>query len=209
MSEFGGLYPELQIDQNTIVAIDAMYVVNTIVLKSTWMESGDDLALEFLNRIDAVCKDAKTIAIAFDTYQETLLKNPTRVGWNEKEKRKKTARKFQINSSINIKKVTMSEILGTVATKNSLTWFLTEKSITHFEEWGITFAIAGNGSSYFSFQNSIPNNHEEADTMIINFLCILQPVEKDVVVHSVDTDVFTLLLRHFTEGFFVKLCLWY
>ena len=44
------------------------------------MESGDDLALEFLNRIDAVCKDAKTIAIAFDTYQETLLKNPTRVG---------------------------------------------------------------------------------------------------------------------------------
>ena len=57
-----------------------MYVVNTIVPKPTWVETGDDLALEFLNRIDAVCKDAKTIAIAFDTYQEKSLKNSTRVG---------------------------------------------------------------------------------------------------------------------------------
>ena len=89
-----------------------------------------------------------------------------------------------------------------MATKNSLTYFLIEKSITHFEKRGIKFAIAGNKSTYFSFQNSIPNNHEEADTMIIN-LCILQPVEKDVVVHSVDTDVFTLLLRHY-ERFLCK-----
>ena len=57
-----------------------MYVVNKFVSKTTWVEIGDDLALEFLNRIDAVCKDAKTIAIAFDTYQEKSLKNSTRVG---------------------------------------------------------------------------------------------------------------------------------
>ena len=90
----------------------------------------------------------------------------------------------------------MSEILGTVATKNSLTYFLIEKSITHFDKRGIKFVIAGNASTYFSFQNIIPNNHDEVDTMIINLLCILQSVEKDVVVHSVDTDVFALLLRH-------------
>ncbi len=78
-----------------------------------------------------------------------------------------------------------------------------EKSITHFEKRGIKFVIAGNGSTYFYFQNIILNNHDEADTMIINLLWILQPVEKDVVVHSVDTDVFTLLLRHY-ERFLCK-----
>ena len=44
-----------------------MYVVIKFVPKTTWVEIEDDLALEFLNTINAVCKDAKTIAIAFGT----------------------------------------------------------------------------------------------------------------------------------------------
>ena len=35
MSECGSWFPVAQIDQNTVVAIDAMYVVNTIVPKPT------------------------------------------------------------------------------------------------------------------------------------------------------------------------------
>ena len=97
----------------------------------------------------------------------------------------------------------MSELLGTIETKKSLTTFLIDKSITHFQKKNIKFAVAGNGSSHFSFQDSIANNHEEGDTLIINLLCMLQPLGKDVVVHSVDTDVFTLLLRHY-ERFLCK-----
>ena len=49
--------------------------MNTIVPKLTRVETWDDLALEFLNKIDALYKDAETIAIAFYTYQKISLKN--------------------------------------------------------------------------------------------------------------------------------------
>ena len=61
------------------------------------METGDDLAKEFLSRIDERCMDAKTVAIAFDTYRELSLKNTTRAdrtGKTKEGKRKKAPRNF-------------------------------------------------------------------------------------------------------------------
>ena len=78
-------------DPNTCVVIYAMYVVNTIVPKPSWVETGNDLAKEFLTRIDERCKDAKTVAIAFDTYRELSLKITTRadrMGKTKEGKRK-------------------------------------------------------------------------------------------------------------------------
>ena len=37
---------------NICVAIDAMHIVNTIVLKPAWVTTGDDLAREFATRVD-------------------------------------------------------------------------------------------------------------------------------------------------------------
>ena len=99
----------------------------------TWIESGNDLAMEFLRRIDECSENADTVAIAFDTYRKVSLKHTTRDGRKPK-------------------------MIG--------------------------------------FQDPISNNHEEADTLIINILCILRPINRKVVVHSVDTDVFVVLLRH-------------
>ena len=93
----------------------------------------------------------------------------------------------------------MSELLATNDTKKSLTTFLMEKSLTHLQKRNIKFVIAGNGITYSSFHETINNNHEEADTLIINMLCIFQPINKNVIIHSVDTDVFILLLRHYEK----------
>ena len=90
----------------------------------------------------------------------------------------------------------MSEILATNETKRSLTGFLMEKSIEHLQKRNVRYVVAGNNNTYFSYQYPINNNHEEADTVMINILCILQPMNSCMVVNSVDTDVFVLILRH-------------
>ena len=38
--------------ESEVHVIDAMYVVNTIVPKPSWIETGEDLANEFLKRVD-------------------------------------------------------------------------------------------------------------------------------------------------------------
>ena len=135
------------------------------------------------------------VAIAFDTYRKVSLKYTTRDGRKTK-KGKNAPRTFKIVGATNIKKVSMSEILATNETKRSLTGFLMEKSIEHLQKRNVRYVVAGNDITYFSYQDPISNNHEEADTLMINILCILQPMNSCVVVHSVDTDVFVLLLRH-------------
>ena len=49
------------------------------------------------------------------------------------------------------------------------------------------------------------NNPEEADTLMINCLCSIQPIESSVVVYSVDIDVFVLLLRHHEKMLFKEI----
>ena len=80
-----------------------MYVVNTIVRKPSWVETGDDLAKEFFSRVDDRSKDAETVAIVFDTYREISFKCTTRDARTGKGKNKKIPRKFQIDSSTSIK----------------------------------------------------------------------------------------------------------
>ena len=67
----------IQADLKTHV-IDAINVVNTIVPKPSWIETGDDLAKEFLRRVDKRCPGAEVVATAFDTYRDVSLKYTTR-----------------------------------------------------------------------------------------------------------------------------------
>ena len=69
---------DLPSDDITCIVIDAMYVVNTITPKPAWIETGEDLAKEFLNRIDERSRNATTVAIDFDTYKDVSLKSVTR-----------------------------------------------------------------------------------------------------------------------------------
>ena len=188
---------DVDVDKGSCVVIDAMSFVNKITPKPTWIETGDDLAIEFLRRIDECSENAHTVATALDTYRKVSLKYTTRDGCTTKKgNQKKAPRTFKIVGVTNIKKVSMSEILTTNETKRSLAGFLMEKSIVHLQKRNVRYVVAGNDNTYFSYQYPISNNHEEADTLMINTLCILQPMNSCVVVYSVDTDVFVLLLRH-------------
>ena len=93
----------------------------------------------------------------------------------------------------------MSELLETIETKRSLNTFLIEKRFHHFQKRGVRFVVGGNEMTYTSFQNPVCNNHEEADMLIIHVLCILTPINQQIVVHSVDTNSFALLLRHYDK----------
>ena len=53
--------------------------------------------------------------------------------------------------------------------------------------------VAGNGINF----NGNCINHEEADTLIIHCLCLIDIEEKNVIVHAPDTDIFALLIAHF------------
>ena len=52
--------------------------------------------------------------------------------------------------------------------------------------------IAGNGINF----NENCTNHEEAETLIIHCLCLIDIHEKRVIVHAPDTDVFALMIAH-------------
>jgi hypothetical protein len=69
-----------------------------------------------------------------------------------------------------------------------------KKAIHHLESRSIKYIVAGNRSTYSSFQEPISNNREEADTLMINTICLLQTINATVVVYSVDADAFVLLL---------------
>ena len=180
----------------TSAIIDAMYLVNTIIPKPSWIATGADLAKEFLKRVDDRSQTCASVGIIFDTYRDVSLKDATRADRAIGKGKKKKLRKFQINAMTNIKKFSMSEILGTKETKRSLTTFLMEASIDHLSKRNLAYIVAGNNTTLSSFQADISNNHEEADTRMINIICMLSPANQIVLVHSVDTDVFSLLLRH-------------
>ena len=82
-------------DPQTCVVIDAMYVVNTIVPKPTWVETGDDLANEFLSRIDDRCENAETVAFAFDSYRGISLKTQQEMTARRKKNQRKHLENFK------------------------------------------------------------------------------------------------------------------
>ena len=81
--------------------------------------------------------------------------------------------------------------------QNNPLQFLMTASRNHLVKWNVEYFIAGNSITLASFQeDTIANNHEEADTLIISCLCILNPSDAVVIVYSADTDVFVLLSKH-------------
>ena len=70
-------------------------------------------------------------------------------------------------------------------------------SRNHLVKRNVEYFITGNSITLTSFQeDTIANNHEENDTLIISCLSILNPIDTVVTVYSADTDVFVLLLKH-------------
>ena len=122
-----------------------MYVVNKINPKPAWIKTGDGLAKELTNHIDIRSQNASTVVIVFDTYRDVSLKSATRddrtIG---KQNVRKVPRCFKIESETKSEKISMSEILATNQTKQSLTHFLMTASRNHLVKRNVEYFIAGN-----------------------------------------------------------------
>ena len=110
---------------------------------------------------------------------------------------RKVPRCFKIGSETKIEKISRSNILATNQTKQSRTHFLMTANRNHLVMRNVEHFIAGNSITLTLFKEyTIANNHEEADTLIISCLCILNPIDAVVIIYSADTRVFVLLLKH-------------
>ena len=91
-------------------------------------------------------------------------------------------------------KLSMKDLLAHNATKQSLSNFLMESLVTHFESRSVNYAVAGNSQRISSFSQPLEHNHEEGDTLVPYLLSLL-PVLDNVIVYATDTDIFVLLLK--------------
>ena len=95
----------------------------------------------------------------------------------------------------------MSVLLASKITKRSFTDLLIQQVIHYMENRNRNYAVAGNNKTFLSldgYTNQEENDHEEADTLIIRCLRLVDDfIENKIVnVYSADTDVFLLLLSH-------------
>ena len=91
----------------------------------------------------------------------------------------------------------MSELLSSNVSKFSITELLMEASSKHLSRKNVPFIIAGNNCTLSTYTCvDTVNNHEEADSLMINCMMQLPGRNLNVLVHSIDTDVFLLLLKH-------------
>ena len=95
----------------------------------------------------------------------------------------------------------MSELFASSKTKRSITDLLIQQVINHMRKRNKEYVIVGNNKTILSLNGNMreeQNDHEEADTLMIRGLMIVNDFigDKIIYVYSADTDVFLLLLSH-------------
>ena len=171
------------------VVIDGMCVVNQLT-KPDWVKTGKELNLRFCKKVEIIAKESLTIILDFDTYLDRSLKEDTRV----KRKAGKVPRQYDTNETTLLSKLTLSDILAHDKTKLSLTKYRASKKYFS-EKKEVNCIVAGSGEVSMGIEN-YQNNHEEADTLLIHCISIVELSTQVVSVYAADTDVFALLLRH-------------
>lgn len=177
------------------VAIDAMFIMNQITTKPLWMKSGRDLSKEFCNRVDQQSEGAELVVIGFEWYSDNSLKTMT---WSSRKSTDKVKKRndYVIEPDTDLSQRCMKDILGTTATKRSLTTLLMNAAEIHLQQRTVGYFIAGNGVSISSFPCCHINNHSEGETAIILGLSTMILHEKRVLVYGSDVDLFALLVAH-------------
>lgn len=182
--------------QSEVVAIDAMFLMNQISTKPTWVKTGKDIAKEFCDRVEMQSEGAEIIVIGFEWYLENSLKS---MAWKSRSSGdKKIRHNYVIESDTDLSKRCMADILGTIPTKRSLTTLLMNEAEQNLKERNVAYIIVGNGTIISSYSpERDTTNHTEGETAIIMALSLLDVEEKHVVVFGNDVDLFVLLLAHY------------
>ena len=100
----------------------------------------------------------------------------------------------KVSESTDISQVGMKQILSHKRTKQALTKYLDVKMWEHLRKGVEEFVVAGDGASVNSKNVTLPNNHEESDSLIIHCLTLVEVTGNIVSIYSNDTDVFVTLL---------------
>ena len=68
--------------------------------------------------------------------------------------------------------------------------------VVHLKNRGVEFSVAGNDETHSSCQGEGVSNHKEGEPSIIMGLCVINIIDKRVVVYGNDVDLLTLLLAY-------------
>lgn len=185
--------------------IDGMVLIREVNLSS--IITFNDFGRIFLSKIlkEGRKYSSKRITIVFDTYHANSLKSTERCRRGNSD-----TPEFQVSGSRKVPK--FDNFLKSSTNKTSLLNFLTKyfvQNVPILLKDDETFIIAGGfenprnalfltKSDYPENVSSLNTNQEEADTRII--LHVLSEVEysNSIIVKSVDTDVFLLLLHYYS-----------
>ena len=91
--------------------------------------------------MEIIEKEALTIILVFGTCLDDSLKEDTRV----KRKAGNVPRRYDINETTLLSKITLSDLLAHDKTKLSLTKYLSRASKKYFSENNVNSIVAGNG----------------------------------------------------------------
>ena len=180
-----------------VVIIDAMVEVQSLK-KDEGIKNIGQLAERFCQQIEKKLREANEGRILFDRYIQDSLKEQTR---------KKRAKgidpiKFHVKESMDIRRINMKTLLSDTDTKEQLTILFKDTLLKKFRDSEMRIiCVAGTTASSnhpgLLRDDMREHDHEEADTLIplhcLNAATCYPGCS--IVVHSVDTDVYVLLLE--------------
>ena len=179
------------------VCIDAMFLINQITSKPSWVKTGSDLACEFCKRVDQQSENAEIVIVGFESYSEDSLKS---MAWKNRHGKKQVKNDYNIEAATDISKRSMKDILGTTNTKRSLAALVMISVEVHLKRRNVKYFIAGNSQTKSShYDQDDTNNHAEGETAIIIGLTVMNIEQKRVTVYASDSDLFALLLMHYSS----------
>jgi hypothetical protein len=175
-----------------------------LLLRRNWQQADNylnktvkDLAEWFNDRLMTLTRGYDEIIVVFDTYRPDSLKSTTR----EKRRQGKDPVQYEVKDDTNIKHIPMTRFLSHERTKADLTEYLATKIIEYNKDSPKLIITSAGGQTMSNsgalFEN---NNHEEADTLLIQQAVLASnrnPSDSQLVFFSPDTDVLVLVIANY------------
>ena len=181
-----------------IAVVDGMVLAQKMTKKPATITTVKDLGHHFNDRLMNMTAGSDVIILVFDTYKADSLKQKTR----EKRRQGKDPVQYQIADDTNIKHIPMGRFLSHENTKADLTIYLAEATLEYNANSPklIITSASGHTRSNQSMQFD-PNNHEEADTLMISLAVAASQryPEAQPVFFTPDTDVLVLAVAAYDK----------
>jgi len=180
-----------------LAVVDGMVVVQKMTKKAATVVTVKDFSECFNDRVLSLTRGFDHIILVFDTYKQDSLKSTTR----SKRRHGKAPVQYQVKDDTSIAHITMSRFLSHEQTKADLADYLANKTLeyNHNSDKVIVVSASGCTSSNRGVQSE-SNNHEEADTLMIQMaIAASQQYKGDVelTIFSPDTDVLVLAVANY------------